>query len=151
MSEDERRRILKSRGWDDDIVNSVIEGKRMTEQNQQKDEILSTAFPQKCPPTDAERIEVVVSNLLETLLSKNKNYGSSVYTRSALAPELSIDSAIRVRMSDKIQRLKTMFDSIDALEVDESIVGSLDESIEDSMLDLAGYAILWLARPGKSE
>lgn len=80
-------------------------------------------------------------HLTATLLRKNADYGSSVYKQPVLAPGVDVATAIRVRMSDKIERLRNLLAS--PLQANRVIT----ESIDDTMRDLAGYAILWLARP----
>ena len=80
--------------------------------------------------------------LIDTLLRKNTDYGSSAWQGPIMAPGTSIDTAIRVRMSDKIARLRNLLEPDSRAEV--------DESIEDTMRDLAGYIVLWLARPSRS-
>lgn len=71
--------------------------------------------------------------LVELLLRKNHDYGSSVFKPPVLAPELSELSAIDVRMSDKIARINN-------LKTCASEVKS--ESIDETYKDLAGYVIL---------
>lgn len=72
------------------------------------------------------------------LLRKNADYGGSVWKRPILKPSLAPGDAILVRMSDKIERLAHMAGH-------EAEVA--DESYEDTMSDLAAYAILFLGRP----
>lgn len=72
----------------------------------------------------------------ELLLRKNRNYGSSVFKPPILAPDVDVDAAIRVRMSDKIARLCTLLGG----EKDE-----VGESIADTTWDLIGYLILEVA------
>lgn len=75
-------------------------------------------------------------DLIATLIRKNSDYGSSVFHRPALAAECDPSVAIRVRMSDKIERLKHLLGGA------EQQVKS--ESISDTVADLAGYCILYL-------
>lgn len=74
--------------------------------------------------------------VIELLLRKNRNYGGSVFTAPVLAPEVNVDTAIRVRMSDKVARLQTL------LAGDKDLVG---ENIDDTFFDLLGYIILLIA------
>jgi hypothetical protein len=74
--------------------------------------------------------------VIELLLRKNRNYGGSVFTVPILAPDVDVDTAIRVRMSDKVARLQTL------LKGDTDLV---DESIDDTFADLLGYIILLIA------
>lgn len=73
--------------------------------------------------------------ILDTLLRKNHDYGGSAWKTPVLAPGLSPREAIQCRMSDKIERLQKLLSGKNPL---------VQESIEDSMRDLAGYAVLWL-------
>ena len=85
--------------------------------------------------TDIETIETVCENLKQTLVKKNKAYGQSAFKSPLLAPNMRSGSAILVRMSDKIERLS-------ALQQGENDNG---ETFDDTILDLAGYCILYLA------
>lgn len=90
---------------------------------------------------DQKRIAEKCTEVSTMLLQKNKDYGCSVWHRPTLAPECDPGVAIRVRMSDKIARLTELLNRDSAPDV--------NESIDDTMLDLAGYIILELARPGR--
>lgn len=72
------------------------------------------------------------------LLRKNRDYGSSVWKPPVLSPNLSVDSAILVRMSDKVERITSLQDS------DPEV---WTESLEDTIRDLGAYCLLWLAKP----
>lgn len=85
--------------------------------------------------TDLERIETICENLKETLIKKNKAYGQSAFKSPLLMPNIRAGSAILIRMSDKIERLT-------ALQNGEDDNG---ETFDDTILDLAGYCILYLA------
>lgn len=90
---------------------------------------------------DAEKIANIGSMVVAQLIRKNIDYGSSVFNRPILRQDLSLRSSIEVRMSDKIARLQNL------LQNKENMV---DESIADTMADLAGYAILWLCNKNDS-
>lgn len=74
------------------------------------------------------------NEVLELLKSKNDAYGSSV---DSTYKEYGL-TAYLVRMDDKLNRLKT-------LTKDETINPN-DEKIEDTLRDMAGYAILAIAQ-----
>lgn len=84
------------------------------------------------------RIAEVGAEVVATLIRKNIDYGSSVFDSPVLCPNMPAKSSILVRMSDKIKRIQQ-------LQQNEAQVKS--ESFEDTMRDLAGYAILYLASP----
>ena len=87
---------------------------------------------------DQQRIADHCLKWAETLLQKNKDYGSSAWKRPVLMPELDERAAIFVRMSDKIER-------ICALRNTKAEITA--ESLEDTISDLGAYCLLWLACP----
>lgn len=92
--------------------------------------------------TTADRIREACDELCEILLAKNSNYGDTAGEPPILAPWLEPDMAIRVRMSDKISRLRTL------LTREQDKVG---ESLKDTFMDLAGYAVLMKIELDKEE
>ena len=76
-------------------------------------------------------------HVVTTLLRKNADYGSSIFNSPILKPSMSPADAILVRLSDKFNRIAHLSGGEAA---------KVAESIDDTMLDIAGYAILWLAR-----
>lgn len=85
--------------------------------------------------SDQQRICEAGLSVVDLLLRKNADYGGSAWQVPILAPKLTPRQAIQCRMSDKIQRLQTLLSGQQA---------EVAESIEDTMRDMAGYAILWL-------
>ena len=84
-----------------------------------------------------QRIAQVGLDWIATLIKKNTDYGDSAWTEPVLAPNLPAKQAILVRMSDKINRLKSLSQK-------EALVA---ESYNDTMKDLGAYALLYLAAP----
>lgn len=80
-------------------------------------------------------------NLGATLLRKNSDYGASVWQPAKLVPESRPGDRILIRLEDKIARLQSL------RERDQTPL--IDESMEETMLDVAGYALLWLADPNR--
>ena len=78
---------------------------------------------------DCEIFKSITERMLETYKKKNADYGSS-FDKSM--EEFGIISAV-VRMSDKMERLKSL------AKKDAKVK---DESIEDTLLDLANYCIM---------
>lgn len=68
------------------------------------------------------------------LLRKNKDYGPAVFRPPRLAPGISAEDALSVRISDKIARIENLRTKGDA--------PSVAESLTDSEDDLCGYLIL---------
>ena len=87
---------------------------------------------------DAAAIATEGVALVDMLLRKNADYGSSAWRPPVLAPDMDWRAMILVRMSDKIARMATLQASIDP---------QVNESIADTMRDLAGYCLLYLAGP----
>lgn len=75
------------------------------------------------------------------LLRKNADYGASAWKAPVLAPECDAGTAIRVRMSDKVERLNVLLDGKKP---------EVQESIEDTFSDLGSYCLLELARRERS-
>ena len=80
--------------------------------------------------------------VIDLLLRKNMDYGSSVWRAPCLMPHLPPSAGILVRMSDKLHRIMNLSDK--SPEVAE-------ENLAATMLDLAGYAILYLVTIDKDQ
>lgn len=76
------------------------------------------------------KITNITTDLADTLIAKNHDYGNAFHDS---VKEFG-NVVMAIRIGDKYKRLKTLLDS-DA---------QVDESIEDTLRDLAGYAILSL-------
>lgn len=87
---------------------------------------------------DQQRLATVGLEWIDVMLRKHMDYGSSAWKVPILAPDLKPGEAIRVRMSDKIERILSL------LTKDPEVVG---ESIRDTVQDLGVYCLLWLALP----
>lgn len=93
------------------------------------------SFAKDCE-TQADRIKRAGTELTDLLVRKNHDYGDSFakqYEKYGLMSAL-------IRMDDKMRRLETLLGGTDA---------QVDESIKDSLLDLAGYALLASIEAGK--
>lgn len=86
-----------------------------------------------------DRVSKILSKLENTLASKNQDYGDS-YARSVdkYGPTVTL-----IRLSDKFNRLENLILNPNTKRV--------EESIEDTLLDLAGYAILELERRAREK
>lgn len=84
-------------------------------------------------------ITTIIDELRDTLIKKNYDYGNSV--------ESTIDKrgygSLAQRIEDKLNR----FDNL-ILKEEE---GQVDESLEDTLLDLAGYALLGVRKLRKDK
>ena len=92
--------------------------------------------------SDQQVIAEVGLEMVALLLRKNSDYGSSAWTAPVLAPAMSPLEAIQCRMSDKVARLSGLMNGR---------VSEVDESVVDTMSDLAGYAMLWLGFARKQQ
>lgn len=79
----------------------------------------------------AEQIRQACDEVRDLLIRKNHDYGDSFAQQYA---KYGLQSAL-IRMDDKMRRLETLSDGAEA---------QVAESIEDSLADLAGYALLAL-------
>jgi DNA-directed RNA polymerase subunit RPC12/RpoP len=84
------------------------------------------------------RIVEVGARLIDTLLRKNTDYGNSAHTPPLLAPDCTPEQGLRVRMSDKLMRITQLV---------QRPAQVADEAIEDTILDVAGYCLLYLTLP----
>ena len=95
--------------------------------------------PYSAPLTDIDRFRNITKTMLDTFSKKNHDYGNSF--------EQSLDeeglAASRIRMGDKWNRFKNLSKG--------KTVQVNDESIRDTLLDLAAYSIMtmiWLDKNG---
>jgi len=80
--------------------------------------------------------------IIKLLLRKNSDYGGSAFRRPVLAPNLPPRTAMLCRMSDKIARMGQLGDGEGAVK---------DETVDDTIRDLAGYCILYMAYQEEDE
>ena len=78
-----------------------------------------------------EHLEVILAELATTMIRKHADYGPMNISGAPGGPM----NGLRVRMYDKLARLNNLIDTGDTPNY---------ESIEDSLLDLANYAIIGL-------
>ena len=78
-----------------------------------------------------------IDKLRNILLKKQADYGDSAFNRPFLNPKATAEDAILTRLSDKFFRLHNIQKKGRA-EVE-------DETLEDTVRDIAGYCILFLA------
>ena len=72
--------------------------------------------------------EEVLAEMLQTFLKKNHDYGNSF---SKTFSEFGLVSAV-VRMNDKMERLKSLLKA----------QAKVDESVRDTLMDLANYSVM---------
>ena len=80
--------------------------------------------------------------LCSILQAKNANYGDTARESPYMLPWIEPQTALWVRMSDKIARLRSL------LSKEPDKVG---ESIRDTLLDLAGYSLLLIMEIDKEK
>lgn len=86
----------------------------------------------------AERFEYLTTKMAETYRAKNHDYGDSF---GQSMKEFGLVAAA-VRMNDKMNRFKTLINK------DAQVK---DESIRDTLMDLANYAIMTVVELDKAE
>ena len=69
----------------------------------------------------------VLSEITEMLIAKNQKYGNSAIEPLGIFSELTPEEGLKVRIDDKLKRIKN---------------GSLDKDDEDVINDLIGYLVL---------
>lgn len=92
-----------------------------------------------------ELIISACSELVNTLISKNTKYNNVAIDPLHLFGRLSSAQTIKVRIDDKLARLRSYFD---ALERGDNMSAWSDE---DTVLDLAGYLILYTVQKKLAE
>ena len=90
-----------------------------------------------------DEIKAECKALAELLCRKNTDYGDAAEKSPVLLPFLPPRTAIFVRMSDKIERMKKLLTS-------QACVGSCEETFQDTVRDLAGYCVLLLITDKKT-
>ncbi|MBQ2622329.1 MAG: DUF1599 domain-containing protein [Thermoguttaceae bacterium] len=96
----------------------------------------TTLKPVKGTDPQTIAIEGVFNYLFDLILRKNYDYGSNVFSPPVLNPTSTAESAILTRLSDKFARLQNILRR-------DSMVA--DETLEDTIADIAGYCILFLS------
>jgi hypothetical protein len=77
--------------------------------------------------TFKDEVNKVLSDISEMLIEKNSKYGNSAIEPLGVFSHLSPEEGIKVRIDDKLKRIKN---------------GSLDKDDEDVINDLIGYLVL---------
>lgn len=86
-----------------------------------------------------KKFRAFIDTLATTLAAKNADYGDSAFTPPPFAPNVSPEESVWVRLGDKVSRLETL--------LKRDYTPRVAESVDDTILDLAGYcAILWTMR-----
>ena len=75
----------------------------------------------------AVQVGVVLDEIRELLIAKNKKYGNSALEPLGVFSQLSAKEGLLVRIDDKLKRIKN---------------GSLERDDEDVINDLIGYLVL---------
>jgi len=75
----------------------------------------------------AVQVGVVLDEIRELLIAKNKKYGNSALEPLGVFSQLSAKQGLLVRIDDKLKRIKN---------------GSLERDDEDVINDLIGYLVL---------
>jgi hypothetical protein len=73
-------------------------------------------------------------------VKKNQDYGASIFKRPVMRPDLNASSAIEVRMSDKLERIRHLC---------KGAFPAVKEVVEDTFIDLGTYCFLWVVAKEK--
>lgn len=95
------------------------------------------------PTTTQKKIKSVGDGITNLLLKKNSDYGATALKSPRLCTKLAPREGLLVRMSDKISRLENLLNNPESQQV--------EESIDDTIRDLAGYCILYLSCTDEKE
>lgn len=88
----------------------------------------------KATTPHTQQIAIKALHLANILVRKNRGYGNSIFDSPVMLPDMPPVEAIKIRMSDKIARIRNL---------SQKAEGQVDfESLSDSYLDLAGYSVL---------
>lgn len=131
-------RMLKFRGKVDTIVDIDIDGDfyladRNNPYSWNKDMIEPALTINQAKMDRLDIYQYILNNLEETYKNKNNDYGNSVADTYKKFGDLSF----LVRITDKYNRLLTLCNPNNEQKVK-------DEKIDDTILDLANYCLLWL-------
>lgn len=74
-----------------------------------------------------DQVYQVLSEITEMLIAKNQKYGNSAIEPLGIFSDLSPEEGLKVRIDDKLKRIKN---------------GSLDRDDEDVINDLIGYLVI---------
>ncbi len=91
--------------------------------------------------TNVEKFGAVLERMERTYIAKNHDYGDAFHQSYE---EFGLVSPV-IRLTDKLNRLKSLCHNAEK--------GAMvkDESIQDTLLDLANYAVMTLAEMEKEE
>lgn len=91
--------------------------------------------------------KVITNEMLDLYEIKNKNYGDSF---SKQFQEYGLTS-VCIRLEDKLNRLKSLNMQISEAKNGISDINVDDESIKDTLIDLANYSVLAIMEVSKGE
>ena len=81
-----------------------------------------------------DKIRNIFKELGDKVAAKNADYGDSVFESPTLCPTMDASSAIMVRLSDKLSRLKRLYGHQAQVK---------DETLADTLDDICGYCVLF--------
>lgn len=93
---------------------------------------------------DQREIAFLGLQTIAIMVTKNQDYGSSVFNIGTISPDVSPEAGIRVRLGDKLSRINNLIAQPDAQRISESIT--------DTGHDASAYLLLWvIARMRENE
>lgn len=85
-----------------------------------------------------------IPRLRSLWLAKNEDYEDSFRRLPLFSTAIPPGDAILVRMSDKVARYQKLRAAVDDDYTNGDSGGAVGEKLEDTVADLAGYALLWI-------
>ena len=122
----------KIRIKENDNMNTKIEEGNKINESDLKDSEISKEVEDDVVNPFMEEYKKIVTETMELCIKKNKDYGSSVQDTF----ERFGDISYLVRITDKYNRICSLLNKDGEVK---------DESIDDTIRDMANYAFLWLA------
>lgn len=117
---------------ENDNMNTKIEKGNKVNESYLKDSEISKEVEDDVVNPFMEEYKKIVTETMELCIKKNKDYGSSVQDTF----ERFGDISYLVRITDKYNRICSLLNKDGEVK---------DESIDDTIRDMANYAFLWLA------
>lgn len=97
--------------------------------------------------TGVYRFKSITKDMVELYEIKNKNYGNS-FSKSYDEYGLTM---VCIRLEDKLRRLKSLNKQMQDIDNGISQVDTQDESIKDTLIDLANYSVMAIMEIEKGE
>jgi hypothetical protein len=85
---------------------------------------------------DQREIAFIGLSMVAVMVEKNRDYGSSVFQIGTVSPDVTPEQGLRVRLGDKLSRLRNLISKPGNQRVNESLL--------DTGQDASAYLLLWV-------